>query len=286
MSSLQEYSFEGIVGTGTFGEVKLAVTKKGQKVVIKTIDKGSVSPKLIAKEIEAGKKLHHKGLVQFLESFENDTNVFIVLDYIDGVNMFTWMNEREFASIPEKEARKMTKQLAEALAYIHSKGIVHRDLKLENIVITKKGRVKIIDFGLCDIVSDEKSCEGWVGSPDYVAPEILLRKDYSGQKADIWSLGTLLYIFLFSEIPFVREERYNQLSKSGHHPAIEWPAEPKLHVSETAKDLIKSMLREDPFIRISIKEVLSHKWFQKNSILSAFTKVPLRKITNKSAVDS
>jgi serine/threonine protein kinase len=216
--SLADYTYEGIVGVGTFGEVKLATSKRGEKVVIKKIDKAAVNHKLVVKEIEAGRRLSQKNIVKFLAHIEDDNFDYLVLEHIDGVNMFTFLNDRSFTPLPEPEAKKIFRQLVNGIMYCHSKGIVHRDLKLENIVITKKLHVKIIDFGLCDLIENESSiCDGWVGSPDYVAPEILLRREYTGQKADVWSLGTLLYILLFSEIPFVREDRYAQLSADGRH---------------------------------------------------------------------
>ncbi len=255
------YSVEGIVGVGTFGEVKSAKDRKGNRVVVKTIDRNSVNRKFVLKEIEAGKKLKHKNVVGFIQNFEDERNDYLILDFIDGVNLFTYINERGFTPIPENDAKHLFKQLVYGLQYCHSQGVVHRDLKLENIVINKKGRIKIIDFGLCDLVEEGQFCDGWVGSPDYVAPEILLRREYHGQAADVWSLGTLLYIFLFAEIPFVREERYAQLSKYGTHPPIEWP-ETKNTISDTAKDLISSTLNPDPEERITLNEVASHRWLQ------------------------
>jgi len=147
------------------------------------------------------------------------------------------------------------------------KKVAHRDIKLDNILLDSKGNTKIIDFGLASMDEDEvHGCRNFVGSPEYVAPEIIQRKPYSGYKADVYSLGMVLYCMLFGQFPFIPEKRFESILNGEEHPVLEWPDQllkfPTFSVSKTARDLLSQMLEVDPSKRISMEQLSKHNWLQ------------------------
>jgi len=169
----------------------------------------------------------------------------------------------------ERKTKAIVHQWAKALLHCHKNGISHRDVKLDNCLIDKEGKTKLIDFGLASM--DEKgegSCLNFVGSPEYVAPEIIRSKPYSGTKADVYSLGVSLYCLLFGQYPFFPEQRFELLRAGKEHPPIEWPDSSPLFlrsVGASAKNLISKMFEPDPEKRISMEEVVNDRWFEEKT---------------------
>lgn len=313
--NINDYKVEASLGGGGFGNVQLA-NFNGQEVVLKRISKPKSDPQtcgegtkrneedFIHRELEAGRRLHHKGIAQLYDHFEDNDNHYFVVEYVKGGDLFSVMDERSFEPLRESDAKKLFRQIVRAVQYSHSQGVYHLDLKLENILITlssNRMRTKIIDFGLCHLASEGSNnksverectspkcsgdmCRKWAGSPDYCCPEILVRKAYSAEKGDVWSLGVILYILLFAELPFSRKDRYKGL-RQGKHPNIAWAnsnsgdncdfdtdasagiaCEPsKLQyqgVSEAAKDLITQMLDPEHSTRATIEQILKHRWLR------------------------
>lgn len=144
-------------------------------------------------------------------------------------------------------------QLSKALAYCHAKNISHRDLKLENVIYNKKGEVKLIDFGFA--VHSKNKLRTFCGTPTYMAPEIVKKREYRGSKVDIWALGVLLYRMVTGTYPFKAKqdkELYRNIA-SGNYDETIIP-------DSKVKNLIKKMLTVDPLKRISILGVLQHEW--------------------------
>jgi serine/threonine protein kinase len=279
---------------GSFGEVSLATLidpltekngattvttctgagskKKKEKVfVIKKVDQDKANDLLLSNEIEAGFRLsQHEGIPKFIETYRDSRYCYMIFEYFNGVNMYSYLEERDFKPMKESHVKRLIRQITEALIYCHQNKVCHRDLKLENILYNpKRKEAKLIDFGLCAInpISCADMCNNWCGSPDYVCPEILIQQHYSGCLSDVWSLGVILYVLLYGQMPFNFKERYYALRHQIPHPALEWPNEKNLHIkiSESAKDLIKKMLAIDPRERISMEEVPHHKWMIKKS---------------------
>jgi len=169
-------------------------------------------------------------------------------------------------NLPEILVKNICKQLVESLLYCHAEGVVHRDIKLENVLIDNGHTLTLIDFGLCDFTdATDKKCHSFVGSPEYAAPEILLEQPYSGFKSDVWSCGIVLYALLFGEFPFSWASQ-QKFVLTGHFPTIQWPRHTRQQlVDDSVKELILKMLEVDPKKRLTLQEVASHKWLSTSS---------------------
>jgi len=259
-----KYALEKRIGEGVFGEVYLAHKKDdpaGTQYALKKLSKKHPKFKRAAvmREITAGKALHHGGIISFKESFETVSSIYLVMEYFPGQDLFSQLEDRGSSPFPEEEAKDIFKQLVAGLAHCHQHGIAHRDIKLENILIDKHGKTRIIDFGLCDSVLEghdrARMCLDSVGSPAYISPEILVGKPYNGFKADVWSSGVVLYALLFGCFPF-SSNQYKQLV-NGKAVEVHFP---DATVSSVARDLINWMLRLDPQARASLQDIQQHDW--------------------------
>jgi len=232
---------------------------------------------MIDNEIEAAHTIRHPGIVNIFNHFHEGNYTYLIMEYIQGEDLFQFMSANGFQPMEEKLVKKLFRQLVESVNYCHSHCFVHRDLKLENIIITKKGKAKLIDFGLCQrMKSRDELCNHPCGSQDYIAPEILKREAYDGFKADVWSLGVILYTMIYSEIPFAFQTRMRALSNGDMdaHPAIVFPDErvenpSKAKVDSSAKHLILQMLKVDPKERICLEDVAKHPWLRKKKALDS-----------------
>jgi len=265
-----DYTIDKLLGKGVFGEVFQASAGDGLSVALKRL--GKEGPKfdwrLVNREVEVGNRLRgHEGIAQLKSYFETISNVYLVFEYCDGMDLFILMEARDFQALEEREAKRIFKQISESLLFCHSRGIAHRDIKLDNVILNSNGTTKLLDFGLASMDEEgEKGCKNFVGSPEYVAPEIIKRVPYSGYKADVYSLGMVLYCLLFGQFPFIPEQRFENITNGKDHPPLEWPDKlPTLSysVSPTVKDLLKKMLEVDPEKRISLQEVAEHRWLSR-----------------------
>jgi len=242
--------------------VFLGLDEHGHKVVLKKLKKTEQTAfSKLPKEVIAGLILKHERIVKMRDYYEeDDSTFFLVFDFIEGMDLFSFMSERKFTPVGEDSVKSILLQLLDAITYSHSLGIVRLDIKLENIIIGPDStEVRLIDFGLCEILRNvSQHIEAWVGSLDYACPEIYLRRPYSALKADVFSLGVVLYILLCGELPFSREERAKYLRLYARHPSIVWP--PQTRISETSKDLLLKMLEFQSSQRLSINDVWAHKW--------------------------
>jgi serine/threonine protein kinase len=153
-------------------------------------------------------------------------------------------------------AKILFKQIIEAIGYIHSRSIVHRDIKLDNILLDGKGNIKIGDFGVSRLVKQGEIMREQCGTPAYIAPEILEDKGYVGFAVDIWSAGVVLYSMLYGSVPFKAnnmEELHTMIMKGKYTL--------KEDISADARSLLRQMLEKNPRKRIHVSKILKHEWF-------------------------
>jgi len=257
---MNKYKLEKVIGEGSFAKVYLVSSQKGEKFALKKILKRKSNYCHRIREIEAGVRTRkHHSIVNFQESFEDDHYVYMVFEYVEGMNLVEFMELRNYTPVAEPVAKSIFYQCVKALQHAHSKGVFHRDMKLENIMFTTKGKVKIIDFGLSAICNGKHPSEELVGSMEYCPPELLDTKSYLPPDADVFAIGVVLYSLLTGQLPFCGDERRGFLYGTRPHPTLRFPDVP---ISDEAKQLLKSMLALNPKERIGLKQIAKHKWLE------------------------
>jgi serine/threonine protein kinase len=162
---------------------------------------------LVKMEIEIMKMCQHPNLIRMLDVFENTENMYIVMELLEGGDLFSYLEKRKFR-IPEMRASRIVHSLAAGLYYLHCYGIVHRDIKPENVLMISKmddSDVKIVDFGLSKMIGPNQLCTEPFGTLSYVAPEVLQQLPY-GKSVDVWALGILAYLMMVGSLPFDHED--------------------------------------------------------------------------------
>ncbi|KAJ3102992.1 hypothetical protein HDU97_010430 [Phlyctochytrium planicorne] len=203
---LSDYKVDHTIGEGCFSRVKLGTHfPTNLKVAIKCIDKLAITKAVgtaerILREILVLKHIHHPNITRLLEVVEQPNYIYLILEYEAGGELFDYIVKNE--KVDEDKARIFFRQMVSAIQYCHAHCIAHRDLKPENILLDAKGNIKLIDFGLANVMRPDESLETFCGSASYAAPEMLSRKPYKGNEADIWSLGVILYVMLSGQPPF------------------------------------------------------------------------------------
>ena len=259
--------------------------------------------KKILHETNLMKKLNHPNITRILELFEDKEYILIIMEYINGGNLFSFLKKRR--KVSEKTAKFLFKQIILGIKYMHNQNIVHRDIKLENILIDLNNNIKICDFGIGRILSSpEQLLYDQCGTPMYIAPEILLSSKEKGYKpfpVDIWSCGIALYILLSGSLPFsfkngksvsIEESDKNENNNSEELQFSIINSEPKHieNISDEARDLLKGLLNKNPDKRLNCDEILSHIWLKDvndntdNNKYHLFTKAEM-KMLSKTYVD-
>ncbi|XP_033132757.1 CBL-interacting serine/threonine-protein kinase 17 isoform X2 [Brassica rapa] len=258
-----KYELGRTLGEGNSAKVKLATDiVSGQSFAVKIIDKSRTSrlnvPFQIKREIRTLKVLKHPNIVRLHEVLASKTKIYMVLECVTGGDLFDRIVSK--GKLSETEGRKMFQQLIDGISYCHNKGIFHRDLKLENVLLDANGHIKITDFGL-SAVSQHFREDGLLhttcGSPNYVAPEVLANKGYDGAASDIWSCGIILYVILTGCLPFDDTNLAVLCRKifKGDPPVPRW-------LSPGAKTMIKRMLDPNPVTRMTVASIMANDWFK------------------------
>ena len=251
------YLFGRQIGHGAFGKVNISLhVASGRLVAIKTFTKKNLKNKharnKIKHEIDMLSRLRHPFITQILDSFETDKHIFIVMEYICG-DLLGFIRKR--GKLSEPMTKVIFKQIIEGLRYIHKKKIVHRDIKLDNILIDLTNTVKICDFGVSKKINKGDIMYDHCGTPAYIAPEIFKNRGYEGFSCDIWSAGVTLYYMLSGVQPFCADSMKDleKIILEGKYDRLE-------DVSDEANDLIDRMLQLDPKKRLTDDEILNHPW--------------------------
>ncbi|KAF9234997.1 Pkinase-domain-containing protein [Melanogaster broomeanus] len=263
------------VGEGEFGKVKLGLHSQwGEEVAVKLIRRGNIDTSVrmskVEREIEVLRTLKHPNIVRLYDVIETDKYIGIILEYASGGELFDHILAHRY--LKEKDAAKLFSQLISGVWYIHQKKIVHRDLKLENLLLDRHRNVIITDFGFANRFEHraddlmQTSC----GSPCYAAPELVISEGlYVGSAVDIWSCGVILYAMLAGYLPFDDDpanpdgDNINLLYKYIVNTPLSFPD----YISPEARDLLSMMLVPDPTRRADLRSIMAHPW------LSAFAHI-------------
>ncbi|XP_068636430.1 serine/threonine-protein kinase SAPK2-like isoform X2 [Aristolochia californica] len=254
------------IGSGNFGVAKLVRDKWTKELLaVKYIERGQKIDEHVLREIMNHRSLKHPNIIRFREVLLTPTHLAIVMEYAAGGELFERIcNAGRFS---EDEARFFFQQLISGVSYCHSMQICHRDLKLENTLLDGSAapRLKICDFGYSKSSVLHSQPKSTVGTPAYIAPEVLSRKEYDGKIADVWSCGVTLYVMLVGAYPFEDPEDPRNFRKTiGRILSVQYSIPDYVRVSMDCKHLLSRIFVANPEKRITIPEIKNHPWFLKN----------------------
>ncbi|KAL3520010.1 hypothetical protein ACH5RR_018159 [Cinchona calisaya] len=260
---MQRYELGRLLGQGTFAKVYHARNiKTGLSVAVKIIDKEKVMKvgliDQIKREISVMRLIKHPNVVQLHEVMASKTKIYFAMEFVKGGELF---NKVAKGRLKEDAARKYFQQLIAAVDFCHSRGVYHRDLKPENLLLDEYGNLKVSDFGLsalCESRRQDGLLHTTCGTPAYVAPEVINKRGYDGERADIWSCGVILFVLLAGYLPFHDTnimEMYKKISK-GQFKCPQWfPPE--------VKKLLSRILDPNPCTRMGLGKIMENSWFKK-----------------------
>ncbi|VFV33370.1 myosin light chain smooth [Lynx pardinus] len=260
------YDIEERLGSGKFGQVFRLVEKKTGKIWAGKFFKAysAKEKENIRQEISIMNCLHHPKLVQCVDAFEEKANIVMVLEIVSGGELFERIIDEDF-ELTERECIQYMRQISEGVEYIHKQGIVHLDLKPENIMcVNKTGtRIKLIDFGLARKLENAGSLKVLFGTPEFVAPEVI-NYEPIGYATDMWSIGVICYILVSGLSPFMGDNDNETLANV---TSATWDFDDEAfdEISDDAKDFISNLLKKDMKNRLNCTECLQHPWLMKDT---------------------
>uniref|UniRef100_A0A8C5GMA2 Serine/threonine-protein kinase n=1 Tax=Gouania willdenowi TaxID=441366 RepID=A0A8C5GMA2_GOUWI len=264
ISSVYQIFSDEVLGSGQFGIVYGGKHRKsGRDVAIKVIDKMRFPTKQesqLRNEVAILQNLHHPGIVNLECMFETPERVFVVMEKLHG-DMLEMILSSEKSKLPERITKFLVTQILVALRHLHFKNIVHCDLKPENVLLASAEpfpQVKLCDFGFARIIGEKSFRRSVVGTPAYLAPEVLRSKGYN-RSLDMWSVGVIVYVSLSGTFPFNEDEDINDQIQNA---AFMYPPTPWKEISTEATDLINNLLQVKMRKRYSVDKCLSHPWLQ------------------------
>lgn len=267
LHTVGNYSVGALIGKGSFGKVYLASHKliNRSKVVLKSAVKDDQN---LAREIHHHRQFLHPHIARLYEVIVTETHVWLVLEYCPGDELYYYLTQN--GPIEPEKVKKIFTQLVGAVSYVHQKSCVHRDLKLENILLDKNEDVKLCDFGFTREYEGKSSyLQTWCGTICYAAPEMLKGEKYAGEKVDVWSLGIILYALLCGELPFDEDDDKQTKMKI----LKEEPKYPTTMPTQ-ARDLCNLLLSKRPLLRPSLADILTNPWLMDHaSVQQAILKV-------------
>ncbi|KAJ5301753.1 hypothetical protein PENANT_c002G07180 [Penicillium antarcticum] len=260
------------IGAGSMGKVKLAKnTETGEQVAVKIVPRLSTEEHRTSRETERADRskeirtareaaivslVNHPYICGMRDVVRTSYHWYMLFEYVNGGQMLDYIISH--GKLKEKQARKFARQIASALDYCHRNSIVHRDLKIENILISKTGDIKIIDFGLSNLFSPRSLLKTFCGSLYFAAPELLQARQYTGPEVDVWSFGIVLYVLVCGKVPF-DDQSMPQLHAKIKKGVVEYPP----GLSTECRHIISRMLVTDPKQRASLAEIMTHPWMNK-----------------------
>lgn len=253
------------LGSGNFGTARLMRCRdSGELVAVKFLDRGEKIDKNVEREIINHRMLCHPNIIAFRELFVTAESLGIVMEYAAGGELFDRIVKA--GRFSEDEARYFFQQLIHGVEFCHKSGVCHRDLKLENVLLdgSEKPLLKICDFGYSKSSVLDSMPKTTVGTPAYIAPEVLQRKKYDGQIADVWSCGVTLYVMLVGAYPFEDPHDPRNFRKTIQRiMSVRYSFPPNLRVTRDCLDILEKIFVANPADRITIADIKKHAWYSK-----------------------
>ena len=251
------YDLEKTLGKGNFAIVKLGLHRLTKtKVAVKIVNKCELDHdnlNKISREIEIMRTLSHPNIIKLYQVMESDTFMYIITEYATNGEIFDWLVTHK--KMTECQAAVTFSQILAAVSYCHRHGVVHRDLKAENLLLDHEGNIKLADFGFSNYYKDGDPLSTWCGSPPYAAPELFEGRHYDGPKADIWSLGVILYVLVSGSLPFDGQTLQDLRSR-----IVSCQYRIPYFLSSDCEHLIRGLLVVNPSKRMSLDFIARHRW--------------------------
>ncbi|CAD8187566.1 unnamed protein product [Paramecium octaurelia] len=259
------YSLIREIGSGSFARVfRGKMDGRQEDVAIKMISKQNVrneSMSMIEKEIEILRQLDHPNIIKLIDFKRTQNHYYLVFEYCENGDLDAYIRKYSpNGKLPEEEVRRIVQQLALALQQMYKLRIVHRDLKLANILVSKNFQIKLADFGFAKYMEDDQYLTSYCGTPLTMAPEILQRKQYN-EKCDVWSVGVIIYQMIYGKSPFIPPKggNINDLIAIINKGDLQFPDS---SITPKLKELLLQMLQQDFKRRISFRDFFEHSWLQ------------------------
>lgn len=269
-SQIYQIFAEEILGSGQFGTVYGGIHRKsGKHVAVKLIDKLKFPPNkedLLRTEVLILQKVSNHGVVDFQQMLETPDRIFVVMEKLKG-DMLEMILSSERGRLSERITQFLVGQILVALRYLHNLNIVHCDLKPENILLTSNSdypQVKLCDFGFARIIGEKSFRRSVVGTPAYLAPEVLRNKGFN-RSLDMWSVGVIVYVSLSGTFPFNEDEDIHDQIQNAE---FMYPPNPWKEISENAIEFINGLLQVKMSKRFTVSKALSHIWMQSYELWS------------------
>jgi len=258
LKNVGNYTLGRLIGKGSFGKVYLATHKltNGSKVVLKSAKKDDSN---LAREIHHHRQFVHPHIARLYEVIVTENLVWLVLEYCAGDELYNYLLKN--GPLPVEKVQKTFTQLVGAVSFVHQQQCVHRDLKLENILLDKHENVKLVDFGFTrEYEGKSNYLQTFCGTICYSAPEMLKGEKYAGEKVDVWSLGVILYALLCGELPFDDDDdnitRQKILTEDPKYPE---------HLPAETVALLKQLLSRRPLLRPTLPDLLCHPFLAEHA---------------------
>ena len=247
------------LGSGAYAKVKSAhAIRMNRQVAVKIINRKRAPKEFLGKflprEIESLRAVNHENIIRLHEVIVTDNQVYLIVEMAENGDLLDYINAR--GHLHEAVAQRFFIDFTKAMISCHGAGIVHRDLKCENLLLDRNYRIKVSDFGFATKVNGQ-NLETYCGSYAYAAPEVILGTPYDGEKSDIWSMGVILYAMVVGRLPFKDTDVKTLLSEIGRN--LTFPAQ----VTEECRSLIRSTLTFNQHDRPTLLCIQQHQWVTK-----------------------
>ncbi|ELT98137.1 hypothetical protein CAPTEDRAFT_128601 [Capitella teleta] len=253
------------------------------QVAIKVIDTRKIKDEYVRSNLhrEAGimAKLRHPNIIRLYETLKATTLYCLVTEYCSGGELKSHIKSQENQRLTEKEARPFVRQLVSAIEYLHERGVVHRDLKMENILLdAKKKNVKLIDFGLSNVYREDDPLRTHCGSPEYAAPELFVLGKTYGPEIDIWSLGIIMYAMVLGHLPFstpYKDEYQRQRMLQNIQKGLSGYHDREMQIlTKECRTFVHQLVEPNPELRISLTDIVRHPWVTRHGRLPFCSYLP------------